>query len=73
MIEFCSGSDTLYGLDRWTMISIFAGGGLVLLLTIVLVTVACRQCKRRVKQQRGELSLRFCEMIIISCDFFSNS
>ncbi|XP_017339436.2 SLAM family member 5 [Ictalurus punctatus] len=45
-------SDTLYGLDRWTMISIFAGGGLVLLLTIVLVTVACRQCKRRVKQQR---------------------
>ncbi|XP_053495757.1 T-cell surface antigen CD2-like [Ictalurus furcatus] len=51
-------SDTLFGLDRWTMISIFAGGGLVLLLTIVLVTVACRQCKRREKQQR-ELRLNY--------------
>ncbi|KAM9462671.1 uncharacterized protein cd2 isoform 1-T2 [Clarias gariepinus] len=50
---------TLFGFDFWIMVSILAGGGgLVLLLTIVLVTVACRSCKRKEKQLRDEEEFR---------------
>lgn len=68
-LEFCSGfkQDTLFGFDFWTMVSILAGGGgLVLILFIVLVTVSCRACKRRKKHQEGKFSLRCSEIIIIS-------
>ncbi|XP_053495750.1 T-cell surface antigen CD2-like [Ictalurus furcatus] len=50
---------TLFGLDFWFMVGILAGGGgLVLLLIIMLVTVACRSCKFREKQQQGEEEFR---------------
>ncbi|XP_053094773.1 SLAM family member 7-like isoform X2 [Pangasianodon hypophthalmus] len=51
--ETCFKSATLFGFDLWIMVGLVAGGGgLVLVLITVLVTVACRACKRREKQQR---------------------
>ncbi|KAK3529478.1 hypothetical protein QTP70_031723, partial [Hemibagrus guttatus] len=51
--------DTLFGFDFTLMVGILAGGGgLVLALIILLVSLACRSCKRREKHQRDEEEFR---------------
>ncbi|KAG7324851.1 hypothetical protein KOW79_011167 [Hemibagrus wyckioides] len=50
---------TLFGFDFTLMVGILAGGGfLVLLLITVMVTLACRSCKRKEKHLRDEEEFR---------------